>query len=70
MICFYKDGFICEADSQSDFTFGTSAFTFGSVDFYMKIWSEPKVKADVPKVKSLWESASQMNPSLLLIYYL
>ena len=32
-----KDGFICEADSQSDFTFGTSAFTFGSVDFYMKI---------------------------------
>ena len=25
-----------EEDSQSDFTFGTSAVTFGSVDFYMK----------------------------------
>ena len=33
----FKVFFDFEEDSQSDFTFGTSAFTFGSVDFYMKI---------------------------------
>ena len=61
----YKVLFGFEEDFEDIFIFGTSVFTFGSVDFHMKFWSEPKVKADVPKVKSLWESSSKPNKALL-----
>ena len=54
-----------EDNFEDIFIFGTSVFTFGSVDFHMKFWSEPKVKADVPKVKSLWESSSKPNKTLM-----
>ena len=40
-----------EEDSQSDFTFGTSAFTFGSDQNFIWKSKEPKVKTDVPKMK-------------------